>query len=82
MKLYEENDLLSQMLDQARQDLGENATGLPGAPRKQGSLKISRAGIGDPQPNGISFQHGQDGFSHHSFGDCGNGGDDDRQRRA
>jgi hypothetical protein len=27
------------------------------------------------------LRHGQGGFSHHSFGDGGNGGDGDRQRR-
>jgi hypothetical protein len=40
VKLYEENDVLAQVLESAREDLGENAKGLPAKPPEAGSLEI------------------------------------------
>ena len=42
VKMYEENDVLAQMLEQARKDVGENAKGLPDKPPKYGDLDIEQ----------------------------------------
>jgi hypothetical protein len=40
VKMYEENDVLAQVLEQAREDLGENTKSLPNEPPARGSLDI------------------------------------------
>ena len=40
MKMYEENDVLAQVLDQAREDLAESPKGLPDKPPDRGRLDI------------------------------------------
>jgi hypothetical protein len=38
--MYEDNDVLAQVLEQAREDLGENPKGLPDKPPDRGRLDI------------------------------------------
>ena len=38
--VYAENDMLAQVLEQARKDLGEDTKGLPDEPPKRGALDI------------------------------------------
>jgi len=40
--MYEDCDVLAQVLEQARKDLGENAKGLPDKPPKYGDLDIEQ----------------------------------------
>ena len=40
--MYEDNDVLAQVLEQARKDLGENAKGMPDEPPPIGSLDIKK----------------------------------------
>ena len=40
VKMYEDHDVLQEMLDWARKDLAENAKGLLGKPPKNGSLNV------------------------------------------
>ena len=40
VKMYEDHDVLQEVLDWARKDLAENAKGLPGKPPKNGSLNV------------------------------------------
>jgi DNA-dependent RNA polymerase len=40
VKMYEEHDVLAEVLEQARKDLGENAKGLPAKPLDRGLLDI------------------------------------------
>lgn len=40
MKMYEDHDVLQEVLDWARKDLAENAKGLLGKPPKNGSLNV------------------------------------------
>jgi len=40
--MYEDNDVLAQVLEEARKDLGENGKGLPDAPPERGSLDIKK----------------------------------------
>jgi DNA-directed RNA polymerase len=42
VQMYEENDVLAQVLEQAREDLGENAKGLPDKPPASGSFDIKK----------------------------------------
>ena len=42
VKLYEEHDVLAEVLERVRKDLGENAKHLPIEPPKQGSLDIKQ----------------------------------------
>jgi DNA-directed RNA polymerase len=42
IKMYEENDVLTQVLNEARKDLGDNNKGLPAEPPKSGSLDIQK----------------------------------------
>jgi DNA-directed RNA polymerase len=44
VRMYEENDVLAQVLEQARKDLGENAKGLPEKPPERGFLDINQKG--------------------------------------
>jgi len=40
VRMYEENDVLDQVLERAREDMGENAKGLPNKPPDGGRLDI------------------------------------------
>lgn len=40
--MYEEHDVLAEVLNQARADLGENAKRLPSAPPQYGSLDLKK----------------------------------------
>ena len=40
VKMYEDHDVLQEVLDWARKELAENAKGLPGKPPKNGSLNV------------------------------------------
>ena len=40
VKMYEDHDVLQEVLDWARKDLAENAKGLLGKPPKNGSLNV------------------------------------------
>ena len=40
VKMYEDHDMLQEVLDWARKDLAENAKGLLGKPPKNGSLNV------------------------------------------
>jgi DNA-directed RNA polymerase len=42
VRTYQENDVLAQVLEQARKDLGENAKGLLDQPPKYGDLDIEQ----------------------------------------
>lgn len=42
VKMYEENDVLAQVIQQAVQDLGENAKNLPEKPPAPGKLDIRK----------------------------------------
>jgi DNA-directed RNA polymerase len=42
VRMYQENDVLARVLEQARKDLGDNAKGLPAEPPKSGTLDITK----------------------------------------
>jgi DNA-directed RNA polymerase len=42
VQMYEENDVLAQVLEQARKDLGENTKSLPDKPPERGALDIRK----------------------------------------